>query len=404
MPLVMWALSALFVVFSSMQTTFFDVATPKLAISLSGSEEQLSGIAAAYFYAYGLLQIIVGIVLDRFGAKKPLILAIICSAIGALLFSIASDVRFALSARIIMGIGTAFSYIGCLKLVQEWFPPSKFSTLTGITSTVALLAAGYGLPIAWGIDEFGWREVMMFMGIGQLILVVLVLIIIKDPYSPNIKGEIVDNRSIVSKIIEMLRSKQFLLNIAFSTCICLMYGAFGGLFGAKYIMKYYDVNSSSAADIGSFLFIGAAVGSLFFGWFCDKIKSRKKPMMVAGFGGVASLSVILFVSHLPIPVFELALFLTGFSSGSYVISYAYAGNSYPQSAGLAIGILNMVESLGIAFSEQIVGFILQYHSSNLSQLSIRDFQFAFSSILIFMIVSAVSSLFITESNLKEIKS
>ena len=99
----MWLLSALFVVFNYIQQVFPNIAASKLIVSFSANEAALGNMTAAYFYTYALLQIPVGILVDRFNVKVPLFLAIICSATGALIFSVATDSTYALIARIIMG-------------------------------------------------------------------------------------------------------------------------------------------------------------------------------------------------------------------------------------------------------------------------------------------------------------
>jgi MFS family permease len=173
-------------------------------------------------------------------------------------------------------------------------------------------------------------------------------------------------------------------------------------------MKYYEVDNVNAVNIGSILFIGAILGSLFFGWFSDKIRSRKKPMILAAFGGCVSLSVLLYTNYLSLPIFELALFLTGFFSSVNIVSYALARDIYPNFSGLSIGILSTIFYAGSATSQSLVGFLLEYHSvnqnvDNLDNLSVTDFKFALSSLVVFMMMSIVISFFIKESVLKENK-
>lgn len=88
LPWVIWALSAIFVVFNYMQQIFPNVVATELMTSLSANENMLSSIAAAYFYVYAVLQIPAGMIIDRFNVKRPLILAITGSAIGALFFQL----------------------------------------------------------------------------------------------------------------------------------------------------------------------------------------------------------------------------------------------------------------------------------------------------------------------------
>jgi hypothetical protein len=121
-----------------------------------------------------------------------------------------------------------------------------------------------------------------------------------------------------------------------------------------------------------------------------------------------SLSVLLYTNHLSLPIFELALFLTGFFSSVNIVSYALARDIYPNFSGLSIGILSTIFYAGSATSQSLVGFLLEYHSvnqnvDNLDNLSVTDFKFALSSLFVFMMMSIVISFFIKESVSKENK-
>jgi len=407
LPWIIWILSSIFIIFKSIQLPFFDVAAAKIATSLSADEEILSSISAIYFYTYATLQIPVGLIFDRFNAKKPLIFAITCSAIGACLFSIADDPVHAIIYRIIMGTGSAFGFIGSLKLIQEWFPPEKFSTLAGITGTATTLGGVFGLPLDWAINAIGWREVMMVIGLMQFLLLALFYIFTREPKQPIPKNtEIEDSpkdKKTIGGIFGMLRNKQCLLNISFGTAMCVIYGGFGGLWGANYIMQYYKIEDVHAASIGSYLFIGSTIGPIFFGWLSSRIQNNKNIMLFAGIASAISLSSIVYIENLPIIVFEFILSLIGIFSGVYIISYTYAKNLYPRLSSLSIGLLNTVVYLGIGGSQQIVGFLLQFHSNqasleNVSQLSLADYRFAFSSMVFFIIIGIISTLFLKKTN------
>jgi MFS family permease len=409
LPWIIWLISALFVVFKGIHLVFFDVAATDLAKSLNANEEMLSSIAAAYFYTYAALQIPVGIIIDRFNAKTPLTIAISCSIIGTCLFAMTSNPIHALLYRMLMGAGVAFCFIGCLKLTQEWFPPKRFSTMAGLTGTATTLGPACGLPIEWSINTYGWREVMLSIGAAQFVLLTLFIIFTKEPKvvatidlktNPN-----QENKNLIGSLFEMLCNSQVILNAIYAAGMCLIFGAFGGLWGSTYIIKHFNIDNIHAASVGSFLFLGATMGTLFFGWFSDAIKSRKKPMLIASLLGAIGLYTIIYCDNLPLLAFELILFLTGFMTGAYIISYTFAKEIYSTASGLSIGILNTIVFLGVAASQQVVGFLLEYHSgplskNNASNLLLADFQFAFTSLIIFMVISFIASALIKELPLR----
>jgi MFS family permease len=179
-PWLIWALAALFVVFNYIQQVVPNIIAVELSQAFKATESTLGNIAASYFYAYAILQIPVGLVVDRYGTRRPLVIAILAAGLGTLAFSWAHNSGSAQIARLIMGAGSAFSFIGCLKLVQEWFPPSRFSTLAGMTNTAGMVGAASGAPVAVLVNVIGWREAVAWMGGVELILAFLVFAVVRD--------------------------------------------------------------------------------------------------------------------------------------------------------------------------------------------------------------------------------
>src|SRR5437016_14190404 len=91
LPWLIWALAAVFVVFNYVQQVVPNVIAVDLSQAFKANESTLGNIAAAYFYAYALLQIPVGLIVDRFGARRPLIIAVLVAGLGTLALAKAHD-------------------------------------------------------------------------------------------------------------------------------------------------------------------------------------------------------------------------------------------------------------------------------------------------------------------------
>ena len=400
LPWIIWVLSALFVVLNYVQQVFPNIIAPELGAAFHANETVLGSIASAYFYAYAFLQIPVGLIIDRFGTRRSLVPAVLVAGTGALLFSGAHTSGEALMVRLLMGAGSAFSFLGCLKLVQEWFPPSRFSTLAGMTNTAAMLGAACGAPLALLVKAIGWRAAMAWTGVAEVVLGILILLVVRDsPVSsqPSAKSTSMPGLSIMLRV---LCDAQVWINALYATCISLIFVAFGGLWGSGYITKVYHLDSVAAAGISSILFLGGIAGSLFYGWYSDFLQSRKKPMVQAGIGGLLTITLILYIPGIPLSFFKVGLFLVGFFSSANIVSYAVARDLYPRLSGLSIGLLSTCFYAGSATSQPLVGFLLDRHATaehGLNGLSASDYRFALSSLVLFMGVALACSLLLKES-------
>ncbi len=400
-PWSIWALSALFVVFNYIQQVVPDIMAADLTGAFKATEGTLGNIAAVYFYAYAILQIPVGLIVDRYGTRWPLIVAIVAAGLGTLAFSRADSSGSAEIARLVMGASAAFSFIGCLKLVQEWFPPARFSTLAGMTNTAGMLGAAGGAPVAALVDIVGWRATVAWMGWAELALAGLVLLVVRD--RPQAAGDIAPAPAPrLRQMVDLATNPQVWINAIYATGISLVFVAFGGLWGACYIEKAYGVAAAEAADAGSVLFLGGIAGSLFFGWFSDHLGRRKLPMVMAGLGALAAMAGLLYLPGLPLAGFGFCLFLVGFFSSANIISYAVARDLYPRLAGLSIGLLSTCYFAGSAASQPLVGMLLQQSlggqkAGGLAALSAADYRYAFSPLVGFLALALIASLLIKET-------
>jgi MFS family permease len=400
LPWVIWVLAALFVVFNYIQQVVPNIIAVDLSHAFNATESTLGNIAAAYFYAYAMLQIPVGLIVDRYGTRRPLVIAILAAGLGTLAFAWAHSSGSAQLARLIMGASAAFSFIGCLKLAQEWFPPSRFSTLAGLTNTAGMIGAASGAPVAILVKVIGWRAAVAWMGGAELFLAGLVFLVVRDRPAA-ISQPAHETQS--GGISGLLGNPQVWINAVYATSISLVFVAFGGLWGTSYIQKVYDLSAVAAAGTGSLLFLGGIAGSLFFGWYSDYLGRRKPPMVLAGIGALATMAGLLYLPGLPLAGFKLGLFLVGFFSSANIISYAVARDLYPKLAGFSIGFLSTCYFAGSAASQPLVGMLLEHSNpssqriAGLASLTAGDYRYALSPLAGFMLVGLIASLLIKET-------
>src|ERR1039457_4245774 len=223
LPWLIWALSALFVVFNYVQQVVPNIIAVDLSHAFNATESTLGNIAASYFYAYAMLQIPVGLIVDRYGTRRPLVIAILAAGLGTLAFAWAQSSGSAQIARLIMGASAAFSFIGCLKLSQEWVPPSVFPPLAGMTTPAGMIGAASGAPVAVLVKVIGWRESVAWMGGAELILAVLVFMVVRDKTAAvsHTAPETQSKETQSGGISGLLRNPQVWINAVYATSISL---------------------------------------------------------------------------------------------------------------------------------------------------------------------------------------
>jgi len=273
-----------------------------------------------------------------------------------------------------------------------------------MTNTAGMLGAASGAPVAVLVKAIGWRAALAWLGGAQMLLAILVFAVVRDrPADITSSPATQPSAKISEGLLGVLANPQVWINAIYATTISLVFVAFGGLWGAGYIQKVYDLDTVAAAGAGSYLFLGGIAGSLFFGWFSDCLRRRKIPMVAAGIGALLAMSGLLYLPGLPLTLFKAGLFLVGFFSSANIVSYAVARDLYPRLAGFSIGFLSTCYFAGSAASQPLVGLLLERSHSHgnvtgLATLTAGDYRFALSPLVGFMFVGLIASLLLKESS------
>lgn len=404
-----WLLSALFMFYKYALEVSPSVMTSTLMSTFNISATVLGNLASCYFYAYLLLQIPAGLLLDKIGPRKTTTLAIGLCALGSLIFAKADSLWVAGIGRFITGTGAAFAAVNCLKLIANWFPIKQFAFMTGLMMTVAMLGAvGGQAPLAAFIEAMNWRYAMEIIGISGLVLSVAFWFIVRDS-SPERKKE----RHIVSQNISFLESVKKVLKNPQSWWLSIYSGfafapvmIFGGLWGVSYLSESFKISQNISAQAVSLIFIGFAVGAPVFGWFSDWLGRRKVVMFWGTFLSLVTITGMIYTPGLTQSTATLLLFLFGFSISSFLLCFTMIREiSLPILAATAIGFMNAFDALFGAFSDPLTGKFLDLGwdgkiVDGARVFSVEAYKTAFLTIPAYLVIALISLLRIKETYCK----
>lgn len=186
-PFIVYLLAASFYLYEFMLQIAPGVMTFELMRDFNIQAAGLGVISAFFYYAYTPMQLPAGLFYDRFGPRILITFATLICASGALLFAATKITYIAAAGRFLMGIGSAFAFIGVLIIVANWFPPSYFALFAGITQLMGSVGAIVGeTPLALAVDCFGWQKTLLLVaGIGFILALFIWLIVRDKPYSQS---------------------------------------------------------------------------------------------------------------------------------------------------------------------------------------------------------------------------
>ncbi len=321
----------------------------------------LGNLSAFYFYAYLLMQIPVGILLDRYSPRLLTALAIFLCSVSTFIFSQTNSLELACISRAMMGAGAAFAAVSCFKLATLWFSPKRFALVSGLCMTAAMLGGVFGqVPLSCLVEWAGWRSALRIISLLGIVLGFLYLMVVRDKNVASTK-ELSSDGSSKLHMGSVVGKKQTWLLSLYSGLAFAPVSVFGGLWGVPFLQAAYDLSRNSAAFSVSWIFIGFAAGAPFFGWFSDYI-GRRKPILFTG--TLIAFLCILFVLFSPttsIVLLSVMLFFFGFGASGFFTSFAMIRELFPVAlAGTVLGVMNTFDSVCEALFEPVIGAILDW--------------------------------------------
>jgi MFS family permease len=125
---------------------------------------QLGLLTSAFFLAFALVQLPVGIALDRWGPRKVQLAMLLVGALGALLFARGSGFGQLVAARAIMGLGLGGCFMAAVKAISTWITPSKLPSVHGyLIAAGGLGAATATMPVRLMLEYTDWRGLFVML-------------------------------------------------------------------------------------------------------------------------------------------------------------------------------------------------------------------------------------------------
>lgn len=365
MPWLIFFLAAAFYGYEFLQRVAISVYLPTLMPDLKLDASAIGIIGSTFYYAYAGMQIPSGVLIDWFGAKRLAAIGVLLVSLGALMFGFIHNTLEGSIARFIIGFGSAFAFVSCMKLVVVWFPPYRFALLAGLTNLIGYFGATLGeRPLSYFVDQYGWRMTSIGAALFGFVLMILIVWIIKDkPYSVHPKANKPKKEAHVPSIFHglnhVIKDGRNWLNGLYAGLMVGPTSAFAALWGITFLTTIDHFSKSIAATALSVIFVGVAVGSPFFGWLSDYLRKRQLLLIIASFGSLISTLLIIYLNTFSNFGIILLCFLFGFFQSAHVLNFAIAKDLNPKKfAGAALGFANMAVMLGGAILQPFIGLLL----------------------------------------------
>lgn len=328
-----------------------------LASQLGFTDSGIGLLNAIYSVPNIIMVLIGGIIIDRIGTKKSiLIFSVLCLA-GAALTAATGTLAVMAAGRLVFGLGAESLIVAVTTSLARWFKGKELSFAFGLNLTIARLGSFAALNSpSWAKPLYAhWQNpLLLSVGAGVICVAAALLYFAQDGYAARRyhlgdAGETdkVDIRS----IFKFGTSYWFVVAL----CITFYSGIFPfQTFAVKFFQEAHGVSRETGGFLSSMLTLFAMIATPLFGLLADRVGKRALMMM---FGSILLMPVYLIMAYTDVSLYvPMAMMGVAFSLIPAVmwpsVTYLVDGSRL----GTAYGMMTMIQNIGLAGFNFLIGW------------------------------------------------
>ncbi|AMO22858.1 MFS transporter [Ramlibacter solisilvae] len=345
---------------------------------------------SAFFWSYGLMQLPMGWVVDRYGVKWPYAICFFLWCLATALTGMVTALAGLILMRLIVGAAEAIVIPASYRWIGNNMGENHKGLAAGILSMGGKFGPAIGAPIAaWLIVSYSWK--LMFVATGLLGLMWLLpwLMLARNDLPGKTELALSKTRASSVSLGSILKSP--VIWGAMINNFCYGYFTFYCMtWMPAYLVEQRGLSLGKSGLYTFFSFAGIAIVATAAGWLADRIIERgrdavfvRKAFVIAGFIGG---STVLLGAHAT--TLEGALFWNVCSLT--LLGLATANNLAlckltlipRQAIGLATGVQQLATSLAGGVSASLSGWLLHVSGS---------YDLPMKVIVIFLLIGATNT-------------
>jgi predicted MFS family arabinose efflux permease len=333
------------------------VIAPALVADFGLTNAELGALASAYFLSFALMQLPLGVWLDRFGSRRTNAALLAVAALGCFAFAAATSSTMLWLSRALIGIGVSGALMASLRAFRFWYPAERQQQLAAwILVAGSLGALSATVPVQLLLPEVGWRGVFVLMGV--LLAVVSAVIGLTLPSEPA--QPIQSLASQWGGYLEVFGDRYFWRYAVAAMVMQSSFVAFQGLWAGPWFITVLGLDEAAAArslfSINLFLMVAYMVLGVVLprwvrlGWTVPRLVAWGAGIMLGSLG---------LIAVTPGPWAWLLWLPLALGSTTFMITQSYLSLTFPAAlTGRAFSALNLLMFIGMFLTQWLFGVVI----------------------------------------------
>ncbi|GAA0468767.1 MFS transporter [Streptomyces olivaceiscleroticus] len=333
----------------------------------------LSTFSILQLLVYAGMQIPVGLMVDKMGPKKVLILGATLYTVGQLGFALSNSYVMALVSRALLGCGDAMTFISVLRLGTRWFPARRGPLIAQIAALIGMSGNLVStLVLARLLDTLGWTPTFAGSAVCGIVVIALVLLFLKDHPEgfapvPASKPAAAGSGYVRRQISECWREPGTRLGmwVHFTTQFPAMF--FLLLWGMPFLVEAEGLTETAAGGLLTLIVLSNMASGLVYGQIIARHHAARLPLALGTVAATATLwaAMLCWPGHAPMALLVITCIVLGTCGPASMIGFDFARPANPpERQGTASGIVNMGGFIASMTTLLAVGVLLDATGDN----------------------------------------
>ncbi|QGZ60067.1 MFS transporter [Paraburkholderia acidiphila] len=356
------------------------------------SSVQRGWLNSAVFWSYGLAQMPMGWIVDRYGVKRPYSICFVIWCLAAAATGLVTTLSALIVMRLLIGLAEAIVVPATYRYLANHFEETQKGTALGIFSIGGKMGPALGAPIAaWMIVAYSWKAMFVVTGLVGLVWMVPWLIMVKNDYPSREELTAAVRRASSVPLRNLLASPVVWGGLVNN--FCYSYFAFYCMtWMPAYLVEQRGLSLEKSGIYTFFSFAGIALVAAFAGWLADRMIARGKDAVVvrkafifAGFIGGTTVLLGAYTRSPGMALFwnVLSLSLLGLATANNLALCKLTLIPKP-AVGLNTGLQQVATSLAGGVSASLSGWLLYVGKG--------DYTLAMMAVFVFLLLGATSTM------------
>ncbi|HET6871827.1 MAG TPA: MFS transporter [Sporolactobacillaceae bacterium] len=372
------------VVINYMDRSNISIAAPLLGKDLKLDSVHMGLIFSAFGWAYAILQIPGGFVLDKIGSRFMYLITLGLWSLATLLQGTVKGFGALFGLRLGLGVFEAPAFPTNNRVVTTWFPEKERASAIGFYTSGQFVGLAFLTPVLVYLQtKFGWQSLFYITGVIGIVWAIIWVLLYRDPgKSKRINQAELDYIREGGGLADSLDKKESQNKAKFSDLKYVfksrkLWGVFLGQFAVTstlwffltwfptYLVKYRGLDFIKAGFLSSLPFLAAFVGVLLSGFISDFLirrgattgTARKTPVILGLLLSICIVGANFVNSPALIILFMTIAFL---GNGLASITWVFVSTLSPAKlVGVTGGVFNFVGNLSGIIIPLVIGFLVK---------------------------------------------